>query len=264
MRSKLIYAAIFAVFVTVAAASQWPAAWIQGPLGQIGGGRWSIGGAEGTVWNGSATLLLAGNGDHNEADGGSRRVVQNIRWKLRWNELWRGRLAIDATLERGSVLILIDSANVAVEGLDTQLPASVLTGLIAGPLGRYGWSGVLEARSAAFKCSRQGRNCTGELELLWRDAGVAEIPGPVLGSYRVSIVGEGPALHFNLATLEGRLQLAGRGEIGTDGVRFTGEASAAGADSGALQAQLRTLGRATGVPGKYAIEYRESSPSRQR
>ena len=95
-----------------------------------------------------------------------------------------------------------------------------------------------------------------DIDLLWNDAAVAEISGPALGDYHLHLVGEGTTLRVDLATLRGRLQLNGSGEISAKAVRFNGEASATGADAKALDALLNTLGRPSGMPGKYLIEYR--------
>ena len=264
MRAKLIYVALFAVFFLPAFVVQWPAAWFQVKLEQANGGQWMVSGAEGTIWDGKATLLMAerGSSSGNKIDNGRWRVVQNFRWKLRWNELWQGRLAFETVLEQGGVVIMISMRGVALEKLDTQLPASVLSGVFSGPIGRYGWMGVLQARSPAFKCAWHGAACEGELELLWKDAGVSEIPGPALGSYRSRIVGEGQTVHFDFTTIEGRLEITGTGDMDAGGLRFIGEASATGIDAGRLEAQLRTLGRPAGAAGKYVLEYRESTASR--
>ena len=264
MRTRVLYAVIFSAFFLLVALIQWPAAWLHGRIEQVTGGRWKVSGAEGTLWNGSATVLLAASSasDEYKAGNGRWRVVQNVRWKLAWNELWRGRLGLETTLERGRVLVTLGALDFALEQADLQLPAAVLGGLIEGPSGRYGWTGLLHVRSPAFRCSWHRQDCTGDIELLWQDAAVTELPGPVLGSYRVRIVGEGASAHFDLSTQEGRLQIAGRGTVGGGGLRFAGEASVTGDDSGPLEARVRSLGRPSGTPGKYAINYRESGPSR--
>ena len=68
-------------------------------------------------------------------------------------------------------------------------------------------------------------------------------------------------LRVDLATLRGRLQLSGNGEIAAGGkLLFRGEAAAqpAGNDSQeSLNSLLGTLGRPAGG-GKYLIEYREN------
>lgn len=258
MRAKIAYSVIFFAFLPIAAVVQWPASSLQGWTEQAGDGRWKIGGAQGTIWNGSATLLIADNGVGESAAGDGRwRPVQNVRWQMRGSELLHGRLAYDTTFEQGSALIAISGGGVALEKLDAELPAAVLAGLMAGPVGRYGWNGMLQARSPRFSCSKDGQDCRGELDIVWKDAGVAEIPGPQLGTYLIHVVGEGSAVHFDLATLTGRLQIAGKGEVGAGGLRFSGEA-AAGTNAGQIEAQLRTLGRPAGTAGRYVIEYRDS------
>lgn len=251
MPKKLVIAAIIAVLVVPAAIAQWPAATLSGWIEDGSGGRWSLGGAEGTLWNGHATLLAA----EGSAGSGHWRAVQSIRWKLRWSELWRGRLGYETTLEHGSALVNVGIGGIAVENLDTQLPASILGGLFSGPLARYGWTGTLEARAGSFQCRWNAYSCTGEIEIVWKNAGVTELSDAVLGSYRSRIVGEGQAVHFDLATLEGRLQIAGRGDFGAGGMRFTGQASAHGADADRLEAHLRIFGRRGPSPGVYVLEY---------
>jgi hypothetical protein len=73
-------------------------------------------------------------------------------------------------------------------------------------------------------------------------------------------VGEGQAMRVDLSTLSGRLQINGSGEITASSLGFKGAASATGNDAGALDAMLRTLGRYSGTPGKYLIDYREGAP----
>jgi general secretion pathway protein N len=257
MRAKIAYGAILLAFLLIAAIVQWPASAVQGWAERAGGGRWRIGGAEGTLWDGGATLLVAEGGESMSA-GGRWRAVQNVRWKLRARELLHGRLAYDTTLEHGSVLLAVGGGGMALESLDAQVPAAVLAGMIPGAVGRYGWSGVLQARASSFSCSKQGQDCRGQMEIFWKDAGVAQIPGPQLGSYLIRVVGEGPAIHFDLTTLEGRLQISGKGEFGAGGLRFNGEAGATGPNAAQLDAQLRTLGRPAGTAGRYVIEYRDA------
>lgn len=261
MSAKLTYAATFVAFFAAAAAIQWPAASLQYLMRPISGDRWNIGGASGTVWNGGATLLLAENGTGRPTKVNARRwhAVQNVHWQLRWSDLWRGRLAVETLLEQGNVLVAIKPTGVSIEQLDAQLPATLLAGLISGPLGRYGWTGALHFRSSAFQCTWQGPACSGEIELLWMDAGVTEITGPALGSYRIRLIGEGSSVHFNLSTEEGRLQLTGSGEAGAGGLRFTGEAYATDPASAQLESQLRVLGRPAGTPGRYVLDYRDSA-----
>ncbi len=251
MPKKLIIAVIIAILVVPAAIAQWPAATLSGWIEEGSGGRWSLGGAEGTLWNGNATLLAI----EGSAGSGHWHAVQSLRWKLRWSDLWRGRLGYEATLEHGSVLVNVGIGGITLENLNTQLPASILGGLFSGPLGRYSWTGTLEAHAGSFQCRWNAYSCTGEIEIVWNNAGVTELSDGVLGSYRSRIVGEGQAVHFDLATLAGSLQIAGNGNVDAGGMSFTGQASAHGANADRLEAQLRILGRRGPSPGVYVLEY---------
>lgn len=256
MGARLSAVAVFAAIFVPIAISQWPAASLQAWVERGSNGRFRLNGSEGTLWNGTATLLVA--------DSAKRwRVVQAVGWKLRWLEILRGRLAFDSRLEQGSALIALSPAGVSIEALETQLPAPVLNGLLAGPMARYGWTGGLALRAAAFHCAWNGYACTGAVEILWRGAGIAEISESALGSYRGRVVGEGQSLHFELATLEGRMQIAGSGDADAAGMRFTGEAYAQGEEADRLEAHLRTFGRRGTAAGKYILEYRAPAMARE-
>ena len=100
--------------------------------------------------------------------------------------------------------------------------------------------------------------CSGRIEMLWTDAAVSEVSGPVLGDYRIELNAEGNALRLDLATVRGRLQINGHGEFSAGALRFNGEAAASGAngDNAGLNSLLNALGRPTGVAGKYLLDYR--------
>ena len=67
-----------------------------------------------------------------------------------------------------------------------------------------------------------------------------------MGSYRLVLQG-GDAATFELATLEGSLQLSGRGQWTGQKLRFEGEASAAPERVEALANLLNILGRRDGA-----------------
>lgn len=256
MRLRLVDCGFFILFFLLAVAIQWPATWLAPWIDQASAGHWRLAAATGPLWDGNGILLVRA------ADNAPWRNAQSIRWQLQWRELWRGRINIATTLEQGALRIVATPGGISVEQLDVTLPAAEIAPQLPGALGRYGWTGSLNARSTDFQCGWNGHACHGEIELLWNDAAVSEIPGPALGDYRLRLVGEGQALHVDLATQRGRLQIAGKGEISGNGVSFNGEASATGSDSASLNALLATLGRPAGMPGKYLIEYREAGTAR--
>ncbi|MFA7270974.1 MAG: type II secretion system protein N [Sterolibacterium sp.] len=219
-------------------------------------GHWRLASAEGSIWNGNGTLLAQ------SGDGTSWHIAQNIRWQIRWGDLWRRRLGISTTFEQGSAQIAVTAEGLSIEQLEATLPAPAILVLLPGALSRYGWGGSLHLRSNAFRCTWRGYACVGEIEMVWNGAEVAEIPGNQLGDYRFRLIGESTALRIDLSTQRGRLQINGNGDISGRGLRFNGEASAVGTNAASLNAMLNTLGRRTGIPGKYLIDYREAAPRR--
>ena len=132
-------------------------------------------------------------------------------------------------------------------------------------LGRYHWDGQLQARSPLFSCNWSAQHCQGQIEILWDQAAVAEVPGPPLGNYRLTLTGNDPRLNLTIDTREGRLQLKAHGEIAPQGrLKIQGEASAptqAGhLNDESLNALLTLLMRPQGG-GRYLIDYREAGAS---
>ncbi|MBI5920546.1 MAG: type II secretion system protein N [Betaproteobacteria bacterium] len=251
MRLRLLGFTLLILFFALAAIILWPASALVPWVESGSNGHWRLSSTEGTVWNGSGMILS------HSSDGSAWQIAQNVRWQLHPGQLWRGRLLIETSLDQGNALITLTTDGVTLEQIDAALPAPMLLVLLPGALGRYGWAGMIHARTNAFNCAWRSHSCSGEIELLWKDAAVAEVPGSKLGDYRFRLVGEGQAMRVDLSTLSGRLQINGSGEIAASGLRFKGEASATGPDAAALDAMLRTLGRSSGTPGKYLIDYRE-------
>ncbi|MBI3523659.1 MAG: type II secretion system protein N [Betaproteobacteria bacterium] len=256
MRLRFAGLVFFILFFLLAAMIQWPAATLTPWLERASNGHWRLAAAEGSLWHGQATLLTR------SSDAAPWEIAQNLHWKIRWSTLWRGRIAADIHIGPGAALLAVSPGGVSLEQFDVTLPATAAVALLPGALGRYGWAGNLRARGNSFVCAWGKRSCNGEIELLWSGAAVTEVPGRTLGDYRFRLAGEGQALHVDLTTLSGRLQISGSGEITGNGLSFHGEAGTSGSDAAPLDALLRTLGRPAATPGKYQIDYRESNTPR--
>lgn len=250
MRLRFVDLAVFSLLLVLAIVAQWPAAAVGSWIERGGNGNWRLSAAEGHPWNGGGLLLVRA------GDGMPWHAAQQVRWQMQGSELFRGRIVFDVTLEQGSLYLAAGVDGFAVERIDAILPAAELASQLPGALGRYGWSGLLHLQGAGYRCNWAADRCSGDLGLLWRDAAVAEIPGPALGDYRLRLVGEGATLRVDLSTLRGRLQLGGSGEVSAKSARFSGEAATDASNAEGLDALLRTLGRPAGTPGKYLIEYR--------
>lgn len=252
MRLRFLVTGI--LFFLLAATILWPAASLSPWVESATNGRLRLASAEGRLWNGNGVLL------GRTGDGGDWHSAQNIAWRLRWSDLWRGRIGVETGFEHGDALFMVGIEGLYVERLDATLTASLIGVLLPGALGRYAWAGSMNARGSGFSCAWQSQNCQGEIALLWKDAGLAEVPGGDLGDYRIRMVGEGQALRFDLATLRGRLQITGSGEVSANAVRFRGEAGATGPSGAQLNNLLRTIGRQGATPDRFIIDYRGTGP----
>jgi hypothetical protein len=237
----------------LAAVIQFPAAWLAPWLGQATGQRWRLGAVEGTLWAGRASLSAF------DRQSGRWNPGLGMRWSVAWRELLRGRAGLQVGFgDGGAVLWSAGFQGWSIEQIDATVPVAYITALLPGTLGDYGWSGEARANSAGFGCTWMRPACDGRVELLWSNAALAQIQGPVLGDFRVRVTAEGEALHFDVGTLRGRLMIAGSGEVTQEMLRFTGEADARGEGAAALETVLRAIGRPGSAPGRYVIEYRES------
>jgi len=250
MRPRLLGFGLFVLFLLFALVLMWPATALAPWIGDASNRHWRLASAEGRLWNGKGVLLAR------TGDSATWHSAQNIRWRLRWSDLWRGRFGVEAGVDQGGALVMVGLDGFYIEQLDATLTTALLGVLLPGALGRYGWAGSLHGRGKDFSCAWQSRTCQGEIELIWSNAGVAEILGGELGDYRIRLVGEGPTLRLDLSTLSGRLQIAGNGEIIANAVRFNGEAGATGPDAASLNNLLRTIGRPGATPGRFTIDYR--------
>jgi hypothetical protein len=238
-----------------AAIVQLPAAWIAPWLAQASHQHWRLGAVEGTLWQGRATVYGF------DREGGGWRDGRGLRWRTAWGEMlaWPPRLNVQVDLdEGGGARLAAGVRSWSIQRLDATLPAGQIAALLPGTLGDYGWYGTMRGRGAEFGCRWSLPECAGQIELTWEQAGVAQIPGPPLGDYRLRLTAEGGALRLDLATARGRLQITGAGELSAGQLRFNGEASAMGEGADNLVPILVSVGRPGGAPGRYVIEYRET------
>ena len=91
---------------------------------------------------------------------------------------------------------------------DISLPAAVL-GLAVPKLAPLGLTGDVLIHVASLSIARDGMQ--GNATLQWRAAGSALTPMSPLGDYELRLEGEGAAVRASLRTLQGPLQLDGKG-----------------------------------------------------
>ena len=245
-----------------------PAQWLADSLRQSTRDHLVLADARGSLWNGSAVLVLTGGADSHDASA----LPGRLQWQLRPD--WRGlRLTAqqacclngDLHLHLqpqwgGYTLALGDAAAAAGAGtggpskpakLIGHWPATWLAGL-GTPWNTLQLGGLLQLASPGLAVqSVQGRlRLDGSLQLELRGASSRLSPLPTLGSYRVQLQGSGAAgeaATLRLDTDEGALQLSGSGQWAGSRLRFRGQAQAAEAEAAALSNLLNIIGRRQGA-----------------
>lgn len=231
-----------------------PAGWLTGALYDFTGQRLLLAGARGTVWQGSAVVVLTGGEGSHDASA----LPGRLHWTLGLDGMALALRARHACCINGELRLRLVPG---LAGLRVELPA------VQGPIGQWpaAWlvglgtpwntvqpSGSLQLSSTGLQVQNvQGR---------WRFEGqaVLELGSmasrlstlPVLGSYRLQLQGaaaEGEAAAVELATTSGALQLSGIGQWSASRFRFSGQASAAAGSEAALSNLLNIIGRRKGA-----------------
>ncbi len=232
-----------------------PAHWLGDAVQNATGNRLQLRAAQGTLWSGSAQLVV-GSGDTSTAPAA---LPGRVAWTLRpgGGSL---RLSLQApcclaqdwdwTVSAGwdGLLVLAGDLGAAQAG---RWPANLLASL-GTP-----WNTLQLQGTLALSCSNLRANWDGRA---WRTTGQAQLDAlalatrisslPTVGSYRLVWNGAGPngaGATLALSTLEGSLQLQGRGEWVGAHLRFTGEARASAAQETALANLLNIMGRREGA-----------------
>jgi len=244
--------------------AQAPAQWLADALRQGSGERLLLADARGSLWNGSALLVLAGGPGSRDAS----VLPGRLQWRLRPG--WQG-LALTAAQDcclQGELNLLLQphwggvTLSLAAPTSPTSpaspgrparalghWPAAWLAGL-GTPWNTIQLGGVLQLASPGLVLrSAQGRwqlDGTLSLELLGASSRLS--PLPVLGSYRLLLQGQADApATLRLDTLDGVLRLSGSGQWTDARLRFRGEARAADGAEAALANLLNIIGRRQGA-----------------
>lgn len=234
-----------------------PAAWLAQSLAQATGGRLLLADARGTVWAGSAVMVLtAGEGSRD-----SSALPGRMNWTLGLNGMALALRAQHACCIQGDLKLRIvpGLARLRVELLPPpaggsavlgQWPASWLVGL-GTPWNTLQPTGNLLLSSPGFAAEVvQGRwVLTGRAELQVRSLASSLSTLDELGHYQLTLQGDerGDAAQIQLSTNSGALQLSGSGQWAASRLRFNGQASAAPGSEAALNNLLNLIGRRQGA-----------------
>lgn len=225
-----------------------PAQWLAGTLAQASGQQLVLAQARGTVWSGSAQLVLSGGAQSQDR----AALPGRVQWQLRprW---WGLSLLLQADCCTSSPLRMAlaprwGGARVVIGNSQSQWPAQVLSGLgtpwnTLQPQGRL----ALQTQGVSLEWAQGRMQLDGQLQLdaLAMSSRLSSLRP--MGSYRLLLAGSSAsAPSLTLQTLEGHLRLSGSGQWVGSRLHFTGEASAAPDDEAQLSNLLNIIGRRSG------------------
>lgn len=224
-----------------------PAAWLSTAVDIGSNGRIVLADAQGSVWRGSAQLLLTGGQGSTDAT----RLPGRVDWTLR--PTWSGaQVALNLPCCAAQAVLLAVKPGWAqsvlqVSPSQVNLPAPWLSGLGApwntlDPQGQL----LLNTQALQIMLSAGRMRFDGQLtlDMLTMSSRLSTLSP--LGDYRLTIAG-GDVPTLALQTLQGALQLSGSGQVVGSRIRFSGEASAAPDQQDALSNVLNIIGRRQGA-----------------
>jgi general secretion pathway protein N len=254
-----------------------PAAWVARSVAQATGGQLLLADAKGSLWRGSAVLVLTGGEGARDASALPGRLhwrvglsAPALALRLRHACCINGELLVRVVPGLNQLRVELQPANSPPANAEAPAPAgSALPALPALPallLGQWPASllsglgtpwNTLQPRGTLQVATRgvtieliQGR---------WVFAGRAEIgltgmssrvsTLDELGNYQIELQGDprGQAATVQLSTRSGALQLNGSGQWAASRLRFSGQASAAPGSEAALNNLLNIIGRRQGA-----------------
>jgi len=223
-----------------------PARWLADAVAGATRGQVLLAEPRGTVWDGSARLVLTGGTGSTDA----AALPGRIAWSL--HPTWDGaaaRVAAECCTPKALGVRAqwrLAGWRLRVEDGTSQWPAAVLAGL-GTPWNTLQLDGEVrlstQGLSVEWVEGRPRIAGRAELEAL-RMASRLSTLRP-MGSYRITLQG-GTQATLRLDTLEGSLQLSGTGQWVGQRLRFRGEASAVAGREGALANLLNIIGRRSG------------------
>lgn len=227
-----------------------PAAWITPQFAKSTRGHINLVDPAGSLWNGSASLVLAAGSDTTAAT----LLPGRIEWHTAFWPLFTGRVRMQMRQSEAMpdpVTVDATSSGATMTAGAIAVPAALLTGLgapfntldLQGDV-RLSWTEWRTFRSDAF----------GQLIVTLNDMSSRVSRVKPLGSYRVVFQAEGATSTLNLSTLKGSLLLNGQGTIGGPGASFQGTASATPEARDNLAGLLNLLGRPVS-PGTVALTF---------
>jgi general secretion pathway protein N len=227
-----------------------PAAWIVPQFSKATAGHVNLVDPAGSLWKGSATLMLAAGADGE----GATLLPGRIEWNTAFWALFTGHVRMQMRQTQSmpdAIFVDADVHGATLTPGSIAVPASLLAGLGA-PFNTLDLDGDVSLAWTEWRVL--GRNTYGQVTVALADMASRVSRVKPLGSYRVMFQAEGAAGTINLATTKGPLMLDGQGSVSGQSTSFQGMASAAPQARENLAGLLNLLGPHTG-PDSVALVF---------
>jgi len=192
----LIY--IITLFVTA------PATLIDIQLQNISNNQLHLAEAQGTLWSGKGQIKILDASGH-------AALTKKVAWRFQAKELLHAHLAYEVNFNQDSYKpfpLTISWSRIELENIEFNLPAEIV-GLGLPKIAALGLTGDVFIH--ILKLSITGNQKQGTANLQWHHAGSTLTPVSPLGDYELYIEAAGSATHSTLRTIQGPLQLDGKG-----------------------------------------------------
>lgn len=195
----------------------------------------------GGLWRGRAASVVV-----ESAAAGPQRFG-SLAWDLRVLRLLTGKLAIDLAIDghaAGTGRLIVRPRSIQLEQARLTFPAPAVVPLFPA-LQLVQPAGEIALRTDDLVID--GSAVSGTAEAVWKEAALALSAVKPLGTYRARLEGNGGPVRLDVTTVEGALEVSGRGTwTPPRGVSFEGVARARSGDAPRLEGLLRLLGPDTG------------------
>ena len=263
MRAVVIWIAAAMLIAIILITATLPAAWLRPVVERQTGGRFSLGDATGSLWQGSAFLGVINAGDP------STLALVPLTPLLPGRFYWR----LSPMLLLGRVDMRIDNPDVLTQSVHLEgnwhqwtltpsaltLPAERLSALGA-PLNTLKPSGRMRLswETLTLSSTPAGITMDGPMQLDMTEIASALSPVKPLGAYQLQVDWRGARAQLRLKTLSGPLQLQGSGVLAHGRLQFSGEAWAQEGQEQRLAMLLNLLGqrRQQGNRNIIALEFK--------
>jgi general secretion pathway protein N len=250
LRVALPWMAVAVLASAVVMLTLLPAAWITPQFARQTRGHINLVDPAGSLWHGSATLMLAAGSDMSAAT----LLPGRIEWHTAFWPLFTGRVRMvmrhsEAMPDPVTVDASLRSATVTPGAM--AVPASLLSGLGA-PFNTLDLQGDVRLAWSDWRSFNQ--EAFGQMTITLNDVSSRVSLVKPLGSYRLLFQAQGASSTLDLTTLKGPLMLTGNGNVSSSSTSFHGTASAAPEARDNLAGLLNLLGRPSG-PDTVALTF---------